>query len=98
MKAIDDLYRRIGEYPWRGETDMAEFDALVDSVRDKMERYESIEKLRSEKRCAFCGSTRDESTYMVESPLGQCICDTCAVQCIHLMLNHAKGQNGGDPQ
>ena len=26
MKAIDDLYRRIGEYPWRGETDMAEFD------------------------------------------------------------------------
>jgi hypothetical protein len=91
MKSIDDLYRRIGEYPWRDEADMAEFDALVDCVRDEMKRYESIEKLMGDKRCAFCGSACDEVTYMVESPLGQCICDKCAVQCIHLMLNNVKG-------
>ena len=34
MKSIDALYERIGEYPWRDEADMADFDALVDAVRD----------------------------------------------------------------
>lgn len=36
MKSIDNLFAKIGSYPWRGDSDMADFDALVEAVQDEI--------------------------------------------------------------
>ena len=62
---------------------------------DEVRHYDLIEKPTSDVRCAFCGSTREEVAYMVQSPIGPCICDSCAVTVIHLMIAR-KGNDDGD--
>ena len=53
---------------------------------EEIRHYDLIEKPTSDQRCAFCGGTREEVAFLVQSPIGPCICDTCAVQALHLML------------
>lgn len=88
MKSIDALYKRIGEYPWRLQTDMADFDALDDAVRDELSENHHIyiERPESDLRCSFCGETREEVAWLVQSPMGPCICDVCALQAIRMMI------------
>lgn len=53
---------------------------------DEVKRYDLIEKPTSDLRCAFCGGTREEVAYLVQSPMGPCICDMCVITAINLML------------
>lgn len=62
---------------------------------DEIRHYDLVEKPTSEQRCIFCGCGKDECYYMVQSPIGPCICDNCAVTAVHLMITR-KGDGNGD--
>lgn len=48
------------------------------------------EKPTSDPTCSFCGCTTEGCSYMVRSPMGPCICDTCALTAIQLMIGKRK--------
>lgn len=91
MKSIDALYERIGEYPWRDKADLADFDALVDAVRDEMREMKS-----EELTCAFCGKPRSEVEYLVQSATGQCICNDCVLDATRLIMQSQFKRSGGN--
>jgi hypothetical protein len=61
---------------------------------DETKHYDLVEKPTSEQRCIFCGCGKDECYYMVQSPMGPCICDNCAVTAVHLMIARKVDGNG----
>lgn len=43
-------------------------------------------------RCNFCGANKQEVEYLVQSPIGICICEACAVDALHLMLERRRSK------
>lgn len=43
-------------------------------------------------RCNFCGANKQEVEYLVQSPIGTCICEACAIDALHLMLEHRRSK------
>lgn len=64
----------------------SEVKTLTLLKNDEIRHYDLLEKPTSGERCSFCGATKEEVAYLVQSPTGPCICDTCAIQAIRLMI------------
>lgn len=72
--------------------DPSEVKTLTLLKDDEIRHYDLLEKPTSDQRCTFCGSMREEVAWLVQSPMGPCICDVCALQVIRLMIGKKSEQ------
>lgn len=54
--------------------------------------------------CSFCGKSKNDVIYLVKSPYGPCICESCAADAVSLIMGRmlersiADGPETGDDQ